>query len=148
MSGQADPYTRQVNIQWVSAWSDIINKAILDERSGWPIYTSSKYSVSMRLIQHYQPDNIRWVVRLTHLHTMWIFSWYPPDLTLTTRQYWISIRLIHIHAMWILSGYSPDPILSTRQYWMSSQADPYTPQVNIELVSTWSNIINQTILDE
>ena len=36
MSGQADPYTRQVNIEWVSAWSDIINKTILDKRQADP----------------------------------------------------------------------------------------------------------------
>jgi hypothetical protein len=55
---QADPYTRHVNIEWVSAQSDIINETILDEQSGWPIYTSSKYSAGIRLIRHQQPDNI------------------------------------------------------------------------------------------
>ena len=31
MSGQADPHTRQVNIEWLSASSDINNQKILDK---------------------------------------------------------------------------------------------------------------------
>ena len=119
MSSQADPYTRQINIELVSAWSNINNQTIFVELSGWPTYETSEYWVGICLIWYYQQANIRGVVRLTR-----------------------------IHVKWILSGSLPDLALSTRQYWMRGQADPYTRHVNIEWVSAWSNIINKTILDE
>jgi hypothetical protein len=92
MDCQAYQWIHPMNIQCLSGWFDWTIQTILDGLSAWPMDTPNKYSVGIRLIRQYHPDNIEWTVRRPNGYTQWIFSGYPADPTGPFKGYWIACQ--------------------------------------------------------
>jgi hypothetical protein len=137
-----------MNIPWASGWSDSTTQKIFDGLSAWPIDRPDEYSVCIRLVRRYHPDNIGWIVSLTDRYTQWIFHGYPADLTVPPRQYWMDcqpdrfclqgVNIPHVfgwsdstsrtdlaYKEWIFRMYSADPIVPPKQYWMDSGSNQW-----------------------